>query len=121
MTNVAVSTTKLPPAFVGIAYEGAIACSTIAGAAELSAGTTQTNKDALPSSLSYGNDGRITGTPVAGDEGVYNLSVKVTDSSGTDTAKDNVALTLHIYGAPQNSDERADESLADQLVQLDLA
>ncbi len=91
-----VTTTKLPPAFVGEPYEASFAVNGSAAAVlTVEAGGVQTNKVPLPDSLSYTTDGRITGTPVPADEGTYNLSVKVTDGTNT---KDNIALTLTIFG-----------------------
>lgn len=91
----ALTTTTLAVGFVGEAYETSIAVNGEAVAElTLEAGSVQTGKDALPDSLSYGTDGRITGTPQPGDAGTYLLSVKVTDGTNS---KDNAALTLNIY------------------------
>src|SRR5690348_4920604 len=94
-------TTKLPDAFIGVAYEASVASggTPAAHTLTLSAGTTQTGKDALPSGLSYGTDGRITGTPDATNTpGTKHLSVKVTDAT---TTLDNQALDIRVFDASQ--------------------
>jgi hypothetical protein len=93
MAALTLSTTLLPNALVGVPYEASFAVSgTVAAhALTVSAGTVQTNKQALPSGLSYTADGRISGTPNV--SGTFNLSVKLTD--GTNTT-DNIPLTLFI-------------------------
>jgi hypothetical protein len=99
----ALTTVSLPDAFVGVAYEAAVAVNgSTAAELTLEAGTTQTGKQALPAGLAYGTDGRITGTPTGDPDtatggGVYNLSVKVTDGTNT---KDNAALTLNVHPYP---------------------
>ena len=103
MAALTLSTTLLPDAYVGEAYEASIAVqATCVASFALSAGTTQTGKNALPASLTYGTTGshagKIYGTPVPGDEGVYLLSVKVVDN-GSVNSVDNQALTLNIRGS----------------------
>lgn len=109
----ALTTTVLPVGFVGVAYEASIAVNGEAVAElTLEAGTVQTDKDALPASLSYGTDGRITGTPQPGDAGTYLLSVKATDGTNS---KDNAALTLVIFDSKLDRAWLEDETV-DQAV-----
>jgi hypothetical protein len=103
MAALVLSTTKLPPGFVGVPYEACFAVQTLGVAPyALVAGTTQTGKNPLPASLTYGtsgaNAGRIFGTPVPGDAGTYLLSIKISDSGATNSL-DNIAMTLVIYDA----------------------
>lgn len=117
----ALTTTVLPDAFLGVAYEASIAVNNAAVAElTLSAGTTQTNKQALPAGLSYTTSGRITGTPTAA--GAFNLSVKVSDGT---TTVDNNALTLKVHQYPISeaggfTSEQADpaRSLSDDLSRM---
>ena len=101
MAALTLSTTKLPDAVVGEAYEASVAVqATGVAPLALSAGTTQTNKDALPTGLHYGTTGAhagtIYGTPTdITQAGVLNLSVKVADNGGTNSV-DNVAMTLNL-------------------------
>lgn len=117
MAALVLSTTLLPPAFVGIPYEASFAVQTL-GVAPLAiaAGTTQTNKQALPTGLTYGSTGaaagKITGTPTV--PGVYNLSIKVSDNGGTNSV-DNQALTLTVYQSPQDLVMIGDRSSIDGL------
>lgn len=117
MAALTLATTELAPAIVGVPYETSVSVrATGVAPLALAAGTTQTNKDALPDSLSYGTTGAhagtIYGTPVPGDEGTYNLSVKVSDNGGTNSV-DNQALTLTIYGAPNTREWLEDEASID--------
>jgi hypothetical protein len=124
MAALTLSTTTLPPAFVGEPYEASIAVRTLGTAPlALAAGTTQTGKDALPSSLAYGttgaNAGKITGTPVPGDAGIYSLSVKVSDSGGTDTL-DNIAMTLKVYDSKSDRAYLEDTTVAANVARLNM-
>lgn len=114
----ALTTAVLPPAFVGEPYEASIAVNNAAVAElTLSAGTTQTGKQALPTGLAYGTDGRITGTPVVGDAGTYALSVKVSDGT---TTKDNNALTLHVYDSRNDRAWHENRSVGTVVAELNM-
>lgn len=126
MTDIAYTSTVLPPAFLGQAYEAAIAykgAATPVTAQSVVAGTTL---NGLPAGLALDTTGaapgslRITGTPTgaassgntpASGTGPYTFTVSATDTAG---AVVSATLTINLYSSQSDPRLLSDMSVANQ-------
>jgi hypothetical protein len=93
MTDIVINTTALPDAFVGQAYQAAIAYqgnATALSAASVSSGTLPAGL-AIDAALPFS---RITGTPTAA--GTATIKVTLTDTAG---AVQSGSLTINVHSA----------------------
>jgi hypothetical protein len=128
-TDIVYTTVNLPPAFLGMAYEAAIAYKAAASAVTAQGATAGTNTTGLPAGLALDTNAsapgslRITGTPTGAAStpqgsgvatsgpGAYTFAVTATDSGGAVVSS---AYTINVYSSFTDPNLRAGESVATQ-------